>query len=633
MSPKTLSESPTVVIEATSPTEMRRFISKVIPAVTRSRMQALAMLFSPLFGSRNVKMSVKISQSTADAVYKLISGATPPSLEATRDAFATLFCNPTNVRNAYDALPSTYRVVIDAIMERIYVSASFIKTTVDTRLEKVWLLQRNGKPAESYATSERLYDILQRIGSSYRTECYSIEGAVLNHMGAIIGKGLYARTEGETVEELPDIAGLRRFSCADSYISMLSVINDAFQKNELTVTSTTGIVKSNSMKMFALTYPAEEFFPKAPVRQMRDVRMRTILSFFYAAYTRRTSYSNPTPELLAKLHADFSMDSYGRFSLALPWIGGLRKGLFESANYSQAYKELLNFFRDRAETGKSGPWYDAQSVARKILVMLPTAYKFGFNVNMREYNSYDLVNGADNTEINRINLVDSVGLPGLLGMMVNMCATGLLEMAVTQPVEGQANPYTCVRYVRLSAFGRYAFGIDNEYHAEITAVETQVQCELDPDRLIITALSPSAVNAVKANFGIAIGAGRFAVTPEAIFRKAPDAFSLSQQKDRLLTLAGLKTLPPLWEEFFDSLKLRYVAIHEESILQQVYYSVNPGCPGLVEAITSDPEIRDLVSLVEGNGFLVHRDDVARLRGLLKEHGFLLPQPKVHYYYY
>lgn len=632
MTLKSSLSKPTVTLEPTSPTATRKFQARIIVGVTRSRMQALAMFFAPLFGSYNVKFSNKFSPGLEDTARKLVAGATPPSLEFTREGFAALFANPDNIRLAYEAQPDCYKAVYDRIFENVFVNDSFLRTTCDAKLTKVALPGKKGSITETYATPERIADILQRVGTGYRTDAYTIEMHLLEHMGKAVNKGIFRQAEDFRVDELPADSGLRTWSCADTFIGLLGAISSSFKKHEVEVTATNGIVKAQSIKMFALSYPVEEFFPQAPVRQMRDMRLRTMLSFFDDAYTRRTDYSTPTAEALAKLHSQYAAGSYTTFSLALPWIGGLRKGVFEGSEYYKAYSAILSFFRETAVKEGPGPWFDAQALAHRIFINLPANTRYGFNPK-QVLGIYNLTNGANGSVIRRTNLVESTALAAPAGIMVNMCATGLLEMAVSAPKADVANPLECVRYVRLSAFGRYAFGIDKEYSGEIAAVKVKVQAELEPDSLIITALTPSAVPVIRNNFGVGKGANRFMATPEAIFRKATDVYTLNQQKERLLTLTGLQKLPPLWEEFFDSIRRRYDALTEKSMNDSVYYAVDPSCPGLAETITSDPDIRRMVRLVEGNGFIISRADFPQLRDLLRDHGYLLPAPKTHYYYY
>ena len=81
-------------------------------------------------------------------------------------------------------------------------------------------------------------------------------------------------------------------------------------------------------------------------------------------------------------------------------------------------------------------------------------------------------------------------------------------------------------------------------------------------------------------------------------------------------------LPPLWEQFFETL-LRHCNPLKEDKTAYKRYTLDPNNRELVQLITTDPALRQIVIRAEGYRILVKNDDLKKIETQLKKHGYLL----------
>ena len=81
-------------------------------------------------------------------------------------------------------------------------------------------------------------------------------------------------------------------------------------------------------------------------------------------------------------------------------------------------------------------------------------------------------------------------------------------------------------------------------------------------------------------------------------------------------------LPPLWEQFFKSLLQHCHPLKEDKTAYK-RYTLDPENRDLVQLITTDPALRQLVIRAEGYRIMVKQDDLKKFETQLKKHGYLL----------
>ena len=81
-------------------------------------------------------------------------------------------------------------------------------------------------------------------------------------------------------------------------------------------------------------------------------------------------------------------------------------------------------------------------------------------------------------------------------------------------------------------------------------------------------------------------------------------------------------LPPLWKQFFQSL-LQHCNPLQEDRTSYKHYTLDAQNRDLVQLVTTDPSLRQLIVRAEGYRILVKQDDIKKFEIQLKKHGYLL----------
>jgi hypothetical protein len=81
-------------------------------------------------------------------------------------------------------------------------------------------------------------------------------------------------------------------------------------------------------------------------------------------------------------------------------------------------------------------------------------------------------------------------------------------------------------------------------------------------------------------------------------------------------------LPPLWEQFFKQL-IQHCHPLKEDKTSYKRYQLDPENRDLVQLITTDPQLRQLVIRAEGYRIMVKTEDFTKFETQLKKHGYLL----------
>lgn len=611
----------------------RRFINSVIQGYKRARLQALVHFFAPLFGRYTVKFPANTPANAADSVLKLLTGQTPPSLELTRHACALLYANPENVRRAFEALPTAYRIIFDTLFGNVYISGDMIRRTIENNLDKYSRPLRDGSGREAFVSADAISVVLQRVNGFTHTECYTMEFGMLRYIGEILGAGIFARSTPRATATLPD-EPLTVHECADDFIACIPQIYETMVNDRIHPSQTNGVIKASDLKMFSALSRLPEFFPDSPTRQVRDLRMRDTVTIFNNALRRLLTRYEADDVEKARLCNDLRYaDNFMLAALSLPYFINLRKAYFERADYRLVTRNLSKALQDFGlDADGNALWLDADDLATYIFNNLPPARRL--MANPPEYGlTRTMVNAVTGEGITDSSIVRHLSLPAIKGLMLVMCSTGGADIAVAPAAKDGPSPFDALRYIKLSDFGRFCAGLTDTYTPVRKDAEPTAAVELDPDRLIITALTEDVRPLVKSRFGESIGAGRFLVTEKSFFRQVTDGASLDAKIEVLRTLAAIDRFPPLWDEFFRRFSQRFTAILGKALDRWFLFEiVDPSCPGLVDMLTSDPDIRPLIRLVEGNAFMVKRTDMPNLNRELQKRGYPKLYPLDTYYY-
>lgn len=231
----------------------------------------------------------------------------------------------------------------------------------------------------------------------------------------------------------------------------------------------------------------------------------------------------------------------------------------------------------------------------------------------------EIVNELTGTAIGQDRYVQEFGHTAIQAFAFMLCSLGIVEIGLSPQVRRES-PFARAEYVRLTALGRYALGLSEEY--EVPKQEHTAYFELDPDRLIIRSLvEPNPYAQLLLDTSVVISRNRFETSAQSFLAHCASRSDV-EEKIGIFRQFVSDELPPLWKQFFDSLLQHCNPLKKERSDYYVY-SLSPDNTDLVRLLTSTPSLRKLFVRAEGYLILVKKDDQKKFVDELKKYGYLL----------
>ena len=296
----------------------------------------------------------------------------------------------------------------------------------------------------------------------------------------------------------------------------------------------------------------------------------------------------------------------------LPHIKGFRAKYLEGSGkfyWGQIIKEGLEFAPDK--------WLSLEGVLDYIY-SAPDNVFYGCQLtNFRDMNVRNDITGE---LIYPDTQWEEIDLEYIRALAAAMYGLGMVEIAVDSDDMGYSSPAERIKQIKLTELGKYAIGLSDKYISQ--SAVSQDWFKLDPDHLIV--FSTSAANpyeSLLAEIATPIGGGRFKIDSGSFLKKC---HSLSDVKDKISFFKDYisSDLPDVWKDFFDNLKKHCNPLSKEKVDYNVL-KINGDNPELVRLLTSDSQLRKMIILVEGQRFLIKRDDMKEFVDMMKDKGFLI----------
>lgn len=212
------------------------------------------------------------------------------------------------------------------------------------------------------------------------------------------------------------------------------------------------------------------------------------------------------------------------------------------------------------------------------------------------------------------------GYTGLQSFMFLLCSLGVVEIALSDDEHRNISPFDRLDYVRLTPLGCYALGVTDEYEAP--EQEHIAYFELDPDRLIIRSLvEPNPYAQLLMDTSQPISRNRFETSALSFLANCHKRDDV-ESKISIFRQFISNELPPLWEQFFQTLLQHCHPLTEDKTAYK-HYTLDPQNRDLIQLITNDPVLRKITIRAEGYRTMVKNEDIQKFETQLKKHGYLL----------
>lgn len=319
-------------------------------------------------------------------------------------------------------------------------------------------------------------------------------------------------------------------------------------------------------------------------------------------------------------------------TLLYPHIKGLRQNWTQWSRLQRLCLLMINCLKEEPQQ-----WVNILNIILRITELESDGNSSHLTTMVfhpsEEKNGNDLTNEYAKHYITVERYVKDFGYTGLQAFSLMLCSLGMAEVALGGgSADRHLSPFDQVDYLRLTPLGRYALGID--IHYESPKMEQVAYFELDPQRLIIRSLvEPNPYEQLLLDTSIRISRNRFETSPMSFLN---NCYSREDVEGKISIFRQFiaDKLPPLWEQFFQQLLQHCHPLMEDKTVYKHYTighyttmtngdAANGRNNDLIQLITTDPVLRQIVIRAEGYRLLVKVEDVRKFEAQLKKHGYLI----------
>ena len=363
-----------------------------------------------------------------------------------------------------------------------------------------------------------------------------------------------------------------------------------------------------------------EFFPGDSTEYRANLRAFSYIQLLTLTKTFLIKSGNPTYEdTLRTLFNNYQQINSWLVNLLYPHITGLRQQMINYSRHAKLCNIMFTWLREEPERWVSihDIFLKAYSIENGESSSRYTTLVFHPN---DEQSDTRLTNNYSGCTIAANSYVMEFGYTGLQMCAFLMASVGAAEIAINEDKNTGLSPFDSLDFIRLTPLGRYALGLTDSYDAP--EQERIAYFELDPERLIIRSLAqPNPYDQLLLDTSKPISKNRFETSALSFLANCHTKADV-EDKINIFRQFISDELPPLWQQFFQSL-LQHCHPLNEDHQSYKHYTLDPQNRDLVQLITTDPVLRQLVIRAEGYRIMVKNEDLKKFETQLKKHGYLL----------
>ena len=379
-------------------------------------------------------------------------------------------------------------------------------------------------------------------------------------------------------------------------------------------------VSTADMKRAQKKLALAEFFPgdntefRANLRAFSYIQLLTLTKQFLV------KTSSPTyEEMLRAFFIEYPRINYWLVYLLYPHIKGLRQQMTNYGRHIRLCNIMFTWLREEPER-----WVSIRDIYLKVYGIENGENSSRFTTLVfypsDEQSSTQMTNEYTGNIIAANSYAMEFGFTALQVCAFLMASIGVVEIAINEDKNMNLSPFDSLEFVRLTSLGRYALGLTDEYEAP--EQEHVAYFELDPDRLIIRSLvEPNPYAQLLKDTSVPISKNRFETSALSFLANCHTKADV-ESKIKIFRQFISDELPPLWEQFFKSL-LQHCHPLKEDTQNYKRYTLDPENRDLVQLITTDPVMRQIVIRAENYRIMVKNEDLKKFETQLKKHGYLL----------
>ncbi|MGN1229960.1 MAG: hypothetical protein ACI4T5_09970 [Prevotella sp.] len=415
------------------------------------------------------------------------------------------------------------------------------------------------------------------------------------------------------LDTLPDSASnLKTYNAEAEIFAALPILNSLTDADKIQMGDKRMPAAMIKKAATAIAYP--EFFVNTVVRPGNLAA--TLLVNAFGTY-RRDYYKadEPEKELLTIITAMSDTDGYSTYIL-LPHIVGMRAKDVDYCKADQMMKNIIDTLKKYHNRG----WMDFNVFYLLCRGLTNDAewnnLIFGYNF---EYMS--LRSNITDLTICYDTLISDISRPFVEATLFMFATLGVVEIAYdSNPDLCQHSYYDGLRYIRLTALGKYLFDITDKY--ERKAQDNRQFFEIDDESLIVRSLVDNnpyihIVNSLATQ----ISPKMFKVTAESFLNECEKKSDIESNISLFRQYICAKP-SEAWETFFKQLLAKCSPLKapakKYSMLQ-----IPPEDKELQRIFATEPELRKYILKAEKYIILIEPGCKPKVQGILKRYGYII----------
>lgn len=417
------------------------------------------------------------------------------------------------------------------------------------------------------------------------------------------------------MENLPEEEGLAQFSGEDSIFTALQMIESLYDGGKLVFTKLKLPAMQQRYATRMLCLP--EYF--ADGDKTASTFNASFVINFYTLYCDN-DYNKACTQWQDKLKDLLNNLCYYKaplFRLLLPHISGVSKALVDACTLSEFSENILAVLKECADMG----WMPIEKVCLRTRCVKGNAEYAATLFDSFLSDRRAVMNDYANERVALDTFFADITYPYIKAFCFMLAGFGFVEVAYdANPAEKGRSYFDGLRYVRLTALGKYALGLSERYVVkEKKAVK---YFELDDSNLIAkSVVSPNPYETVLAGMAEHISKKMYKMTFESFLTDC-------QSQGDIVSRIGLfhdyicKEPPAVWETFFKQVKERWQPLKTPR-KQYTLYQIPQGNKELQRIILSDPMIRKCSVKAEKFLLLVETKSLKTFKEALMKYGFAM----------
>lgn len=272
-----------------------------------------------------------------------------------------------------------------------------------------------------------------------------------------------------------------------------------------------------------------------------------------------------------------------------------------------------------------GAWLSLENLKMIYLTTLPGRPRYCNYIplfNKEDRNKATLRRRRNDEEIRMLgfmefNWFEEIDYPFLLHWIRLLCALGLVKMAYGRRDEKAREEGA---WVKLTALGRYAYGLEKEYGGEPAAMNAGMDVD-DATRIITLTGLNNPYGIFLSQVCEQIGRNRYRLTVESLVKNCQSAEEVKSRIENLQKILDISEHPSIRMRIEEALRRANSLLHCPNSYK--IYRLRPDVKGVAEMIMGIPEIRNNIILAEQGLILVDRGWDVEFRKICSSHGYIV----------